>query len=144
MGRLRTLPAYLEDPEDPGELLDFSAYNPTAHQMIRRSGSDFELKPGLNFRRERRTIPLLRSKTKRGLRYVSQFHKIQTEIVEPFNQDHSSDTSSWDSDTIVGGIFTGLFVNMTFVSQPSDEEEDIMLYSEDDPWIKHLNDLRKI
>lgn len=44
----------------------------------------------------------------------------------------------------IGAFFTELSVNMASVSHPEDEEEEIMLHSKDDPWIKHLNTLWKI
>jgi len=38
--------------------------------------------------------------------------------------DHSSDTSSWESDVSVDNIFEGLSVNMVSTSPLKDEDED--------------------
>lgn len=44
----------------------------------------------------------------------------------------------------IGALFTGLSINMIFASQRKGEEDDIILHSEDYPWIKHLNALWEI
>ena len=42
------------------------------------------------------------------------------------------------SDVNVGNIFKELSVNMVSISHPKDEDEE-MIQSDIDPWIKHLN-----
>lgn len=81
-------------------------------------------------------------KTKKGLRYTTPVQsKSKPEFGKSFNQDHSSDTSSWYRDTSIGTLFTGHSINIVSASKPEDEEEDIMLHLEYEPWIKHLNAL---
>jgi len=46
--------------------------------------------------------------------------------------DHSSDTSSWESDVSDGNIFKDLSVNMISISHPEDEDEQ-MIQSNTDP-----------
>jgi len=47
-------------------------------------------------------------------------------------------TSSSDSDVSVGGIFKNLSVNMVSTSHLKEEDEEI-IQSDTDPWIKYLN-----
>ena len=51
---------------------------------------------------------------------------------------HSSNTSSWESDASVGNLFGELSVYMVTVSHLEDRDEE-MIQSDIDPWIKHLN-----
>lgn len=55
--------------------------------------------------------------------------------------DYSSNTSSWSSDASVGAVFRALSVNMVLTNHLEEDEDDGLLQSEDDPWIKHLNTL---
>jgi len=61
-----------------------------------------------------------------------------SESEESLYHDHSSSTSSWESDVSVGDIFKDLSVNMVSRSHPEDGDEK-MIQSDTDPWIKHLN-----
>jgi len=63
-----------------------------------------------------------------------------SESKESLYHDHSSGTSSWESNVSVGGIFKKLSVNMILTSHPEEEDEE-MIQSDTDPWIKHLNTL---
>ena len=61
---------------------------------------------------------------------------------ESLYHDHSSGTSSWESDISVGAIFKDLSVNMVSTSYLEDEDEDKeTIQSDTDPQIKHLNTL---
>jgi len=57
--------------------------------------------------------------------------------------DHSLSTSSWESDVSLGTIFGNLSVNMVLTSHPKDEDEE-MIQSDTDLWIKYLNTLGDI
>ena len=46
--------------------------------------------------------------------------------------------SLWESDVSVGKFFNELSVNMVSTSHPEDENEEI-IQSDTNPWIKHLN-----
>ena len=63
-----------------------------------------------------------------------------SESEESLYHNHSSGTSSWESDVSVRNIIKDLFVNMVSISHPKDEDEE-MIQSDTDPWIKHLNTL---
>jgi len=66
-----------------------------------------------------------------------------SESEESLNHNHSSGTSSWESDVSFGNIFKDLSVNMTSTSHPEDGDEEMIL-SDADPWIKYLNALSDI
>ena len=120
--------------------------------MMERMGYDLINRPGLNFGKGRRT--LLRSfvpkgkapdyyhKTHRGLGYVSTPPPSDQESKDCDYHDHSSGTSSWDSDVSIRNIFNTLSVNMTSVSHQEDEDEnEELIQCDTDPWIKLLNTL---
>jgi len=116
-------------------------------------GYDLTSGLGLNFGKGRRT--LLRSfvpkgkaldyfhRTRRGLGYVSTPILSASESEESLYHNHSSSTSSWESDVSVGDIFKDLSVNMVSTSHQKNEDEEI-IQSYKDPWIKHLNTLQDI
>ena len=79
-------------------------------------------------------------KTRRGLGYVSTPILSDFKSEESLYHDHSSDTLLWKSDVSVGTIFGNLFVNMVSSSHLEDEDEEI-IQSDTDLWIKHLNTL---
>lgn len=94
----------------------------------------------MNFRKGQGKPARYYHKANKRLRNITLVpSEFEPEFVESFNHDHSFETSSWDSDTSVMAIFTSLLVNMVSTRQPEDEEDDIVLHSENDPWIKHLN-----
>jgi len=75
---------------------------------------------------------------------VSTLISSNLESEEEVYHDHSSATSSWDSDVSVGAIFKSLSVNMVSASHLDNEDEDTveyeeMIQSDTDPWIKLLN-----
>ena len=53
--------------------------------------------------------------------------------------DHSSDTSSFNSDVSVGTLFEPVSVNMASAQPEPDDDEIELIDTEDDPWIRHLN-----
>ena len=92
--------------------------------------------PSLNFDKGRRT--LLRSfvlkgktpdyyhQTRRGLDYVSTLILSAFESEESLFHNHSSSTSSWESDVSDGNIFKELSVNMVSTSHPEDGDEEMI------------------
>ena len=81
-------------------------------------------------------------KTRRGLGYVSTPISFEPESGDYAYHDHSSGTSSWDSDVSIGHIFKTLSVNMTSTNHLEDESEDVeLIQSNTDPWIKYLSTL---
>ena len=53
---------------------------------------------------------------------------------------HSSGTSSWESDVSVNNIFKDISVNMVSTSHPEDGDEEI-IQADTEPWIQYLNTL---
>jgi len=145
-GRIESEPVIREDSESEVEPPIFSHYEPNVLRMMENMGYDLMKKSGLNFSKGRRT--LLRSfvpkgkgpdyyhKSRRGLGYI--LTQIPSTESEESYHDHSSGTSSWESDVGVGGIFKELSVNMVSTSHA---EEEVMIQSNTYPWIKHLNSL---
>ena len=62
---------------------------------------------------------------------------------ESLYHNHSSGISPWESNVSVGNIFKELAVNIVSISHPEDGDE-VMIQSDTDPWIKHLNALWEI
>jgi len=62
------------------------------------------------------------------------------ESEESLYHDHSSGTSSWESDVSLGTMFENLSVNIVSTSHLEEKNEE-MIQSDIDPWIKHLNTL---
>ena len=109
-------------------------------------------RPGLNFGKGRRALPRsyvpkvkppnYYNQTGRGLGYVSTLTSSDQESEDCAYHDHSSRTSSWESDVSVGNIFKTLSVNMTSASCLEDGDEDEELIQPDtNLWIKLLNTL---
>jgi len=65
---------------------------------------------------------------------------LASESEELLYHNHSSGTSSWESDVSISNIFEELSVNMVSTSHLEDEDEEI-IQSDIDPWMKHLNTL---
>ena len=139
-----------KDSESENESPQFSHYKPSVLRMMERMGYDLTNGPDLNFDKGRRT--LLRSfttkgktpdyyhRTRRGLGYVSTPIPSASEFEESLYHNHSSCTSSWESDFSVGNLFGELSVNMVSTSHLEDGDEET-IQSDTDPWIKHLNTL---
>ena len=115
-------------------------------------GYNFNEKHGLNFGKGRRKPirisltpegkpPDYYQKTGRGLGYVTTPSASKNEISNYLCQDHSSGTSSWESDVNVGPFFKNLTVNMVSTSHPDEDAggDEELIESTNDPWIKHLN-----
>src|SRR4051812_47632347 len=135
----------------------FSRYHPKAQRMMQRWGYDFEEKPGLNYGKGVRALPLpfvpegkeanYYQEAKRGLGYTSPPLRLSHGPIcfEIVSRDYSSSTSSWESDVSIGGLFEGLSINMVSASPLEDLEDmecdDSLLEDDDDPWIHHLNTL---
>ena len=145
-GRISSEPTPYEESEGEEEPPQFNHYEPKTLKMMKRMGYDLINRPGLNFGKGRRS--LLRSfvpkgkapdyyhQTRRGLGYVSTPVPSASDSEEPSGHDHSSGTSSWESDVSVGNIFKALSVNMASTSHLEDEDKE-MIQSDTDPWIKH-------
>ena len=111
-------------------------YEPNVLRMMENMGYDLMKKSGLNFGIERRT--LLRSfiskgkapdyyhKTWRGLGYISTPIPSTSESEESLYYDHSSGTSSWESNVSVSSIFKELSMNMVSTSHPEEENEEMI------------------
>src|SRR3954464_10337049 len=125
--------------------------------MMQRWGYDLEEKPRLNYGKGVRALPLpfvpegreanYYQEAKRGLGYTSPPLRLshRPTCVEIVSRDYSSDTSSWESDVSLGGLFEGLSINMVSASpikyREDMEYDDSLLEDDDDPWIRHLNTL---
>jgi hypothetical protein len=122
--------------------------------MMEKMGYDLNRKPGLNFGKGKRTplwYQLVRDKSPgyyqqhhRGLGYVTTPTSSDCEQDECTVSCHSSETSSWDSDTSIGDAFRTLSVNMVAVNHLEVETEDQikdLIRPNDDPWVKHLETL---
>lgn len=120
-GKARDSPAPLEDSEDQGKVPYLSAYTPTLHRTMKCLEYYFESKPKLNFGKGRCTIPLPRSQKESILSSATiprgnlgtscQFHRNPN---LSFNQDHSSDTTTRESDMSIRALFVDLSVNIFF------------------------------
>src|SRR3954470_5728264 len=102
--------------------------------MMQRWGSDLEEKPGLNYWKGVRALPLpfipegkeanYYQEAKRGLGYTSPPLRLShgPTCLRIVSRDYSSNTSSWESDVSIGGLFEGLSINMVFASPLEDLE----------------------
>jgi len=89
-------------------------------------GYNFTKRSGLNFGEGRQTVlrsfmprgkaPDYYQKTRRGLGYVSAPSLSDFKSEESLYHDHSSGTSSWESDVSLGTIFENLSVNILLTS----------------------------
>ena len=75
-----------------------------------------------------------------GVWAMCQLHFRQSESEESLYHNHSSGTSSWESDVSVGNLFREFSVNMVSTSHLEGGDEET-IQSDTDPWIKHLNTL---
>src|SRR4051812_6091391 len=92
--------------------------------MMQQWGYDLEEKPGLNYGKGMRALPLpfvpegkeanYYQETRRGLGYISPPPRSshRPACVKKISHDHSSDTSSWESDVSIGALFKDLSINM--------------------------------
>jgi len=151
--RVESKPTISEDSKSETELLQFSHYEPNVLRIIETMGYNLTSGLGLNFGKGRRT--LLRSfvpkgkapdyyhRTRRGLGYVSTPIQSASKSKESLYHNHSSGTSSWESDVSVSNIFKDLSVNMVSTSHSEDGDKE-MIQADMNPWIKHLNTLWNI
>jgi len=147
-GRVESKPTICEDMKSETEFPRFSHYEPNVLKMMKIMGYNLARGPVLNFSRGRRTLlrsfvlkvkaPNYYHRTRKGLGYVSTPILSASESKESLYHNHSSGTSSWESDISIGNIFQDLSVNMVLTSHPKDGDEE-MIQSDIDPWIKHLN-----
>ena len=114
--------------------------------MVKEMGYNLRRGEGLNFEKGRH-IPLqpfvpeekpasYYNQTRKGLRYITPSAQSDSESERPLLL-HSSDSSDWESDVIVGVAFKKLFINMTSTSQV-EPEEDIEPFDAD-PWAQQLD-----
>src|SRR4051812_25137488 len=114
---------------------EFSRYHPKDQRMMQRWGYDLEEKPGLNYGKGVRALPLpfvpegkeanYYQEAKRGLGYTSPLLQLShgTTCFRIVSRDYSSSTSSWESDVSIGGLFEGLSINMVSASPLEDLED---------------------
>jgi len=146
--RVKSKPMIHEDSESETELSQFSHYEPNVLKMMENMGYDLTSDPDLNFGKGRQTLlqsfapkgkaPDYYHQTRRGLSYVATPILSASESEELLYHNHSSGTSLWELDVSVGDIFKDFSVNMVSTSHPEDGDE-VMIQSDIDPWIKHLN-----
>jgi len=86
-------------------------------------------------RTKRESLWLL-SQDSKGIRLCVNVIPLDFVSEESLYHDHSSGTSSWESDVSIGDIFIDLSVNMVSTSHLENENEE-MIQSDIDPWIKH-------
>jgi len=113
-------------------------------------GYDLTSGLGLNFDKRRRILfrsfiqkgkaPDYYYRTRRGLGYVSTPIPLASKFEGSLHHNHSLGMSLWESDVSVGNIFKELSIIMVSTSHPEDENEQI-IQSDIDPWIKYLNTL---
>ena len=117
--------------------------------MMEKMGYNLTKRSGLSFSEERtllrsfvprRKAPDYYQKTQRGLGYLSTPSPSDFKSEESLYHDHLSGTSSWESDVSLGTIFENLSVNMVSTRHLEEENEE-MIQSDIDLWIKHLNTL---
>ena len=99
-----------EDSESENESPQFSHYDLNVLRMMENMGYDLMNGPGLNFGKGRRTllrsfipkgkVPDYYHRTRRGLGYVSTPIPSASESEESLHHNHSSGTSSWESDDL--------------------------------------------
>src|SRR3954462_13892510 len=78
-------------------------------------------------------------KDHRGLGYSTTSDQSDVDSNPLARYDHSSDTSSFNSDVSIGTLFEPVSVNMISAQPEPDDDEIELIGTEDDPWIKHLN-----
>jgi len=124
-----------EDSERETEPLQLSHYEPNILRMMENMGYDLTSGSGLNFSKGRRTqlsfvpkgkAPDYYHRTRRGLGYVSTPIPSASESKESLYHNHSSGTSSWESDFSVGKIFKDLSINMVSTSHSEDRDEEMI------------------
>ena len=111
-----------ESSESDDESPQFSHYEPNILKMKENMRYDLTSGHGLNFDKGRRTlfrsfVPKRKAsdyyhRTRRGLGYVSTLIPSASESEGSLYYNHSSGTSSWESDVNVGNIFKELSVNI--------------------------------
>ena len=114
------------------------------YRIMESIGYDLINGSGLNFDKGRRTLlrffvpkgktPDYYHRTRRGLGYVSTLIPSASESEESLYHNHSSGTSSWESDLSVGNLFGELSVRMVSTSHLEVRDEE-MTQSDTDPWI---------
>src|SRR3954464_11624331 len=111
--------------------------------MMERWGYRFEDKEGLNNGKGRRApLDVINSRNwqdNRGLGYSTTPDQSDVDSNPLARYDHSSDTSSFNSDVSVGTLFEPVSVNMVSAQPEPYDDEIELINTEDDPWIRHLN-----
>src|SRR3954470_14533541 len=106
-------------------------------------GYRFEDKEGLNCGKGRRPpLEAINSrgwKDNRGLGYSTTPDQSDVDSNPLARYNHSSDTSSFNSDISVGTLFGPVSVNMVSAQPEPYDDEIELIDTEDDPWIRHLN-----
>ena len=113
-----------------------SPHNSLIMGEIENMGCNLTKRSGLNFDKGRRILilsfvpkgkaPDYCHKTRRGLDYVSTSIRSDFKYEESLYHDHSSGTSSWESNIDVGDIFRDLSVNMVSISHLEDKDEEMI------------------
>ena len=131
-----------ENSKSDNESPQFSYYEPNVLRMMESMGYDLTNSPGLNFGKGRRTLlrsfipkgktPSYYHRTRGGFGYVATPIPSASKSEGSLCHNHSSGTSSWESDVSVGNIFEELSVNMVSTSHLEDIDEE-MIQSDTDP-----------
>jgi len=132
-GRVESKAMIYENTKSEIEPPQFSHYEPNVLKMMENMRYNLTSDPGLNFGKGRQTLPQpfvpkgktpdYYHRTQRGLGYVSTLIQSASESEELLYHDHSSSTSSWESDVSIGDIFKGLSMNMVSTSHPKEEDK---------------------
>jgi len=149
-GRVESKSMTWESSGSDDESLQFSHYELNILRMMENMGYNLTRGLGLNFGKGRRTLlrsfipkgktPNYYHQTRWGLGYVSTPIPSASGSEESLYHNHSSDTSSSESDVSVDNIFRELSVNMISTIHLEDGDGE-MIWSDTYPWIKHLNTL---
>ena len=138
-----------QESKSESESPQFTHYEPSILRMMESMGYDLTNSPGLNFGKGRRTLlqsfipkrktPDYYHRTRMGLGYVSTLIPSASESDESLYLNHSSGTSSWESDVSIGGIFKEFSVNMISTSHQEEEDEknDLVRYKSWNQTPKH-------
>src|SRR4051812_47470856 len=111
--------------------------------MMEHWGYRFEDMEGLNYGKGHKILlenfELHDKNDHRGLGYSSTPDKSDVDSNPLARYDHSSNTSSFNSDVSVGTLFEPVSVNMVSAQPEPDDDKIELIDTKNDPWIKHLN-----
>ena len=134
LGREESSQTARKNSNNDEEFPQFLRYGPALRLIMEKLGYDLTNRPGLNYGKGRRTLPrsfIPKEKAPgqhhrkyRGLGCATTPTPSDSDSEECDYHDHSSGTSSWESDVSIGDIFEGLSVNMVSASSQENEDTD--------------------